>query len=372
MSVGHQHFMQQALALAEQGRFTTSPNPSVGCLIVQDGQIVGSGYHARAGQPHAEIHALNAAGFRACGADVYVTLEPCAHQGRTPACADALIRAGVGRVITAVTDPNPKVAGQGHARLQNAGIEVITDVLAEQAEALNRGFFKRQREQRPWVTLKLAQSLDGKGALSDGRSQWITSEQARLDVHRLRAEHCAVLTGVDTVLIDHARLNVRLTAEQLGINEPVRQPVRVVLDSGLRLTPFAPMFFVDAPVWVYTRDAESGIHQDGLTKRGAELITTPGNPNRPGLDLDAILADLADREVNRVMVEAGAKLAGSFLAQDLVDELVVYQAPMLLGNAARPACALSEVAALDDARRWQLSAVDAFDQDVRLTLRRAH
>ncbi|MFW6020917.1 MAG: bifunctional diaminohydroxyphosphoribosylaminopyrimidine deaminase/5-amino-6-(5-phosphoribosylamino)uracil reductase RibD [Guyparkeria sp.] len=362
------HWMSHALAVAERGRYTTSPNPRVGCVLVRDGEIVGEGFHARAGEPHAEVHALRAAGQRARGATAYVTLEPCSHVGRTPACAPQLVEAGVARVVTAMNDPNPQVAGRGHAILREAGVEVVEAIAPAAARALNPGFVSRMERGRPWVTVKIAQSLDGRSALASGESQWITGEAARRDVQFLRARQCAVLSGIDTVLTDSARLNVRLSPDELGIEGEVRQPVRVVLDSGLRLPPFAAIFDAPGPVWIYTRDVTDGVHHAALLKREAALIEAPAAPGL-GLDLDFILTDLARREINEVLVEAGAKLAGAFVAAGLCDELVVYQAPVLLGHQARPALALPEPGALADASRWTLVDETRLGDDLRLTLR---
>jgi len=360
--------MAHALSLAERGRYTTSPNPRVGCVLVRDGQIVGEGFHARAGGPHAEVHALRQAGERARGATAYVTLEPCSHVGRTPACAPQLAEAGVARVVTAMSDPNPLVAGRGHRLLREAGVEVSEAIAPAAARALNPGFVSRMERGRPWVTVKLAQSLDGRSALASGESQWITGAAARRDVQFLRARQCAVLSGIDTVLTDSARLNVRLSADELGIEGEVRQPVRVVLDSGLRLPPFAAIFDAPGPIWIYTRDATEGVQHEALVQREATLIEAPSAAGL-GMDLEFILADLAAREVNEVLVEAGAKLAGAFVAAGLCDELVVYQAPVLLGHQARPALALPEPAGLAEASRWEIRDETRVGDDLRLTLR---
>ena len=362
--------MAHALSLAERGLYTTSPNPRVGCVLVRDGEIVGEGFHARAGGPHAEVRALEQAGERARGATAYVTLEPCSHVGRTPACAPQLVEAGVARVVTAMNDPNPLVAGRGHALLREAGVEVAEAIAPAAARALNPGFVSRMERGRPWVTVKVAQSLDGRSALASGESQWITGEAARRDVQFLRARQCAVLSGIDTVLTDSARLNVRLSADELGIAGEVRQPARVVLDSGLRLPPFAAIFDAPGPVWIYTRDVADGVHHEALLKREATLIEAPAAPGL-GMDLDFILADLAAREINEVLVEAGAKLAGAFVAAGLCDELVVYQAPVLLGHQARPALALPEPAGLAQASRWDVTDETRVGDDLRLTLRPA-
>lgn len=358
--------MAEALQLATRGSTTTQPNPRVGCVLVKAGQVVGRGFHARAGEPHAEVMALREAGSRAVGATAYVTLEPCAHVGRTPACAPQLVTAGVVRVVSAQTDPDPRVAGAGHAILQAAGVAVDVGLLADEARWLNRGFLSRIERGRPWVTAKIAQSLDGRTALANGESRWITGPEARRDVQFLRARHGAILTGVDTVLTDDARLNVRLSAEELGIEGPVRQPVRVVLDSGLRLPPFAPIFDVPGDIWLYTRDAQQGIHPEGLAARGAALIEAPYDA--AGLDLDFVLADLAARGINEVMVEAGPKLTGALIDRGRVDELVVYQAPILLGHEAQPALALRTLTQLDQAPRWHIRESHMVGTDLRVTL----
>lgn len=358
--------MREALALAERGITTTQPNPRVGCVIVRHGEVVGRGFHARAGSPHAEVFALREAGEQANGATAYVTLEPCAHVGRTPACAPQLVAAGIRRVVTAMTDPDPRVAGEGHAILSAGGVQVETGLLETEARWLNRGFLSRIERGRPWVTVKIAQSLDGRTALANGESRWITGEAARRDVQFLRARHAAILTGVDTVLTDDARLNVRLSAEDLGIDGEVRQPLRVVLDSGLRLPPFAPIFDVPGDVRIYTRDVHAGIHHDGLTARGVQLVSAPSAG--VGLDLEFILCDLAQQGINDVLVESGPKLAGAFVGQGLVDEMIIYQAPVLLGHKAQPCLALASPDRLDDALRWQVHETRMVEQDIRITL----
>ncbi|MDA3875862.1 MAG: bifunctional diaminohydroxyphosphoribosylaminopyrimidine deaminase/5-amino-6-(5-phosphoribosylamino)uracil reductase RibD [Halothiobacillus sp.] len=359
-------WMAEALRLAEQGTTTTQPNPRVGCVIVRDGQVVGRGFHARAGEPHAEVMALREAGDQARGGTAYVTLEPCAHVGRTPPCAPQLAAAGVVRVVSALTDPDPRVAGAGHGLLESQGIRVDVGLLAEEARWLNRGFLSRIERGRPWVTAKIAQSLDGRTALANGESRWITGVEARRDVQFLRARHGAILTGIDTVLTDDARLNVRLSAEALGIEGPVRQPVRVVLDSGLRLPPFAPIFDAEGDVWLYTRNIQEGIHHEGLSARGATLIAAPHDGT--GLDLDFVLQDLADRGINEVLVEAGPKLIWALIDHQRVDELVVYQAPILLGHQAQPSLALEALAQLDQAPRWHILESKSVGPDLRITL----
>lgn len=363
-------WMDEALALAARGAYTTQPNPRVGCVLVRDGAVVGRGFHARAGQPHAEVMALADAGELARGATAYVTLEPCSHHGRTPPCAPQLAAAGVARVVSSMTDPDPRVAGRGHALLAAAGVAVSTGVRSAEARALNAGFLSRVERGRPWVTVKIAQSLDGRTALANGESRWITGEAARRDVQFLRARHAAVLTGIDTVLRDDARLNVRLSADELGIEAPVRQPVRVVLDSGLRLSPFAPLFDVPGSVWLYSQVVNGSERAAELAARGVELLAAPHHAGK-GLDLGYILEDLAHRGINEVLVEAGAKLSGAFLSAGWVDELIIYQAPVLLGPDAQPSAALPALSALDHAMRWRWVDSTRIGADIRHVLRPA-
>ncbi len=325
-------FMAEALRLAEGGLYTATPNPRVGCLIVKDGEVVGRGFHARAGEPHAEVLALREAKAHARGSTVYVSLEPCNHYGRTPPCAEALVTAAVGRVVVAMEDPNPRVAGRGIERLRQAGIEVDCGVLEEEARALNVGFVSRMTRGRPWVRMKIAASLDGRTALPDGTSQWITGEAARRDAHHWRARSCAILTGIGTVREDDPRLTVR------DVETP-RQPLRVVVDSRLE-TPESARLLDGGPVLIACArsDREAA---ERLQDRGAEVVSLP-NPSGK-VDLPALLRLLAERGINEVLVEAGTKLNGSLLREALVDELLIYLAPCLLGEAARgvanlPAC----------------------------------
>ncbi|WP_043648337.1 bifunctional diaminohydroxyphosphoribosylaminopyrimidine deaminase/5-amino-6-(5-phosphoribosylamino)uracil reductase RibD [Chitinilyticum litopenaei] len=328
-------YMQQALALAGLGLYTTTPNPRVGCVIVRDGVVVGEGWHVRAGEAHAEVHALRQAGEAARGATAYVTLEPCSHHGRTPPCADALLAAGVSRVIAAMQDPNPQVAGRGLARLAAAGIAVASGLLEAQAHELNSGFISRMTRGRPWLRLKLASSLDGRTALPSGESKWITGPAARADVQRWRARSCAMLTGIGTVLADDPQLTVRDLADWSGPVE--RQPLRVVLDSALRTPPGAALFATPG-VLIVTVSGDAA-RQQALRAAGAELLHLPAASGR--IDVPALLAELGARGCNEVTVEAGATLAGSLLRAGLVDELLHYQAPLLLGDPARGLAELS-------------------------------
>lgn len=317
--------MARALRLAERGVYTTPPNPRVGCVVTRGGEIVGEGWHERTGGPHAEIVALAAAGGRAHGSTVYVTLEPCCHRGRTGPCTEALVEAGVERVVYGAGDPNPRVAGDGAARLRAAGVAVAGGLLAEQSERLNAGFFLRMRRGRPRVTIKTAASLDGATAMAGGESQWITGEAARADVQRLRAACGAILTGIGTVLADDPRLTVR--GEALGTTP--RQPLRVVLDSRLRVPDAARVLGGGGTLLV---------HGPGATGRrslpaGVECAAVPAG--RGGLDPGAVLALLAEREINDLLIEAGPAVNGSFLAAGLVDELVIYLAPHIMGSETR-------------------------------------
>lgn len=336
----HQH-MGRAIVLARRGLYTTDPNPRVGCVLVRDAEVVGEGWHERAGEGHAEVNALREAGDRARGATAYVTLEPCSHHGRTPPCADALVAAGVSRVIAAMVDPNPAVAGRGLARLEQAGIAVSSGLMESQARELNPGFIKRMETGMPFVRVKLAMSADGRTAMASGESQWITGPAARADVQRLRARSSAIITGVDTVLYDNAALTVR--ASDLGLPESqakqvaLRQPLRVVLDSGLRLSSSASILSQPGQTRVVTLNTDAGKSAAlTLNRDGVQVCLAQGD-SEGRIDLEPLLKGLAaNDQCNEVLVECGATLAGSFVSQGLVDELVVYMAPKLLGSSARP------------------------------------
>jgi diaminohydroxyphosphoribosylaminopyrimidine deaminase / 5-amino-6-(5-phosphoribosylamino)uracil reductase len=359
-------YMQRALALAERGRYTTDPNPRVGSLIVRDGEVVGEGWHERAGEPHAERHALAMAGERARGATCYVTLEPCSHTGRTGPCADALIEAGVNRVVMAMQDPNPLVAGQGLARLRAAGIMVECGLLEQEARALNPGFIKRMETGLPLVRVKLAMSLDGRTAMASGESKWITGVEARLQVQRLRARSSAIVTGIGTVLADNPALTVRPDDwPARDYPGPVRQPLRVVLDRRLQIPLDAEVLSAPGEVLVVTQAAPALMA--ALRDRGVEVLTLPGSGS--GLDLRELLKLLAERGCNEVLVEAGATLAGAFVREQLCDELVVFMAPTLLGSSARPLLLLPEIATMAAQRRLQLIEVQPVGQDLCLRYR---
>ena len=351
-------WMAQALRLAERGLYTTSPNPRVGCVLMRDGNVVGAGWHERTGEPHAEVHALQAAGASARGATAYVTLEPCSHHGRTPPCADALIQAGVMRVVVAVQDPNPQVAGQGIARLRAAGIGVECGLMEAEARELNSGFFARMVRGTPWLRSKIAMSMDGRTALANGASQWITGEAARQDVQHWRARSCAVLTGIGTVLADDPQLNVRGT-------ETSRQPLRVVVDGHLRL-PASARILRGGNVVVYTATQDAG-KISTLEKSGARVVVLPDANGR--VDLMAALRDLAAGGCNEVLVEAGSALNGALLQAGLVDELVLYLAPQLLGDMARGMAQLGELTALDQRVELAWQDVRSVGKDLRILAR---
>ena len=365
--------MARALALAGKGLTTTHPNPRVGCVIARGERIVGEGWHERAGEPHAEIHALRAAGPEAAGATAYVTLEPCSHHGRTPPCADALIAAHVTRVVFAGADPNPRVNGRGAQILRNAGIQVASGLLEREAADLNPGFLKRMRTGRPWVRLKLAMSLDGRTALANGASQWITGEAAREDVQHWRARSSAILTGIGTMLSDDPQLDVRLPEPPSG---PRPKPLRVVLDSRLRTPPDARIFSTSGAVLILTsepaagRDGDVDLRRRRLMELAAVEAMAADGSGRPRLP--DVLDRLGRQEVNELWVEAGATLAGAFLRQSLADELLLYLAPKLLGPQARPLLDLEEIRELREAPGFVIVEVGRIGEDLRLRLRPDH
>ena len=359
--------IHHALALARRAQWLCPPNPAVGCVLTDaEGRILGEGHTQHTGGAHAEVMALRDAAARGNpvkGATAYVTLEPCAHVGRTGPCCDALVAAGIARVVASLQDPNPRVAGQGFARLRAAGVAVDVGPGAQEAYEINIGFFSRMTRQRPWVRLKVAASLDGRTALADGRSQWITGEAARADGHAWRARAGAVLTGIGTVLEDDPRLDVRL------VNTP-RQPGLVVVDSRLQTPPGAHLFLEGRRPLIYAAVADAE-RQATLEARGAEICMVAGalpGPN-PKVDLAAMLQDLARREINELHIEAGEKLNASFLRAGLVDELLVYLAPRLIGPG-RAMAALDSLVSLDDALAWRFHSVEQIGEDLRIIARR--
>jgi len=355
----HAH-MSHALQLAQRGVYTTDPNPRVGCVVVANDDIVGEGWHARAGGPHAEIEALRAAGSSASGATAYVTLEPCCHHGRTPPCTDALLDAGIARVVMACGDPNPAVGGQGAARLEAGGVEVERGVLEREAYELNIGYMQRMRDGRPWVRSKIAASLDGRTALANGVSKWITGAAARADVQRLRARSSAILTGAGTIVADDPSLNVR--AQELG---DVVQPVRVVVDSGLRVAPDARILHVDGEVVIVTV-AGADDKRASLEQAGARIEVVDAAANGR-VDLDTAMARLADIGVNEVLVEAGTQINGALLQAGLIDELVVYTAGSVLGRHARGMFDIPELTRMEGRVEFELSDVRRVGEDLRTT-----
>jgi diaminohydroxyphosphoribosylaminopyrimidine deaminase/5-amino-6-(5-phosphoribosylamino)uracil reductase len=351
-------YMTQALRLAERGLFTTTPNPRVGCVIVKDGKIIGEGWHERAGGPHAEVHALRQAGEAASGADVYVTLEPCSHHGRTPPCAQALVDAGVRRVVAAMTDPNPRVAGSGLKLLESHGIETRSGLMEKEAHLLNPGFISRMTRGRPWVAAKVAASLDGRTALANGVSQWITGPAARSDVQRWRARSCAILTGIGTVLADDPQMTVR----EFDIG---RQPLRIVVDSHLRI-PLSSKILQDGNIVVACLEGQEE-KASSLRASGATVLKLPASEGH--VCLASLMQALAAREINEVLVEAGTQLNGALLQADLVDEMVLYYAPTLLGNEARGIFGMP--ALTDMAQRVDLDilTLDRIGRDIRVRAR---
>ncbi len=351
-------FMAQALRLAERGLWTTTPNPRVGCVIVRNGVVVGEGWHERAGEPHAEVHALQAAGERARGATAYVTLEPCNHTGRTPPCSMALIQSGVTRVVAATADPNPLVAGTGLEALSGAGLETAVGLLEEQARELNIGFFSRMTRGRPWLRMKVAASLDGKTALNNGASQWITGEAARRDGHLWRARSCGVLTGIGTVKDDDPQLTVRAI-------ETARQPKKILVDSRLDV-PLNAKIFDGSEVLIFCASGDKE-KRAALVDKNATVIQLPDD--RGKVDLSAMVQELGKREMNEVLIEAGTKLNGSLLQADLIDEFVIYLAPHLIGDQARGMFGMPELTALSECRSLTIVDIRQIGNDIRITAR---
>lgn len=384
--------MSRALQLAQKGLYTTHPNPRVGCVLVKDHQILAEGWHQIAGQGHAEVNALRAAenivSGAVRGATAYVSLEPCSHFGKTPPCAAALIKAGVGRVVSAMEDPNPQVSGKGHRLLLEAGIEVSCGLLEEQARALNPGFIKRMQQGVPWVWCKSAMSVDGRTAMANGESQWITGPDARQDVQRLRARCEAIITGVDTVLADKPSYTVRPESwppDEWPAGVVPVQPIRVVLDSHLRIPLDSPLLTAglnrgsthsdtvqnsskaSAPVWVVCVKADVEKKQR-LEALGVTVIEMPDTAKQR-IDLPGLLRKLASADVNEVLVEAGATVTGAFIEADLVDEWRLYMAPCLMGSAARPLAHLPDISTMAAKKQLELKDIRQVGNDIRLTYR---
>lgn len=353
-------FMTRALQLAELGITTTTPNPRVGCVIVKDNKIIGEGAHLKAGDPHAEVFALHQADSAAKSATLYVTLEPCSHTGRTPPCANAIVTAGITKVICAMQDPNPLVAGQGLALLQANNIETASGLMQAQAEALNAGFIKRMTQQKPFVRCKVACSLDGKTALANGESQWITSEHARLDVQYWRARSCAILTGIGTVLSDNPSMNIRL--ENGDLKKISRQPLKVIVDSTLQ-TPTDGKILQEGNVLIaFAHDASN--KSAALLAVGAELLCIPDSEGK--VCLKTLLKHLASQQINEVLVEGGQGLNGALLAAGLIDELLIYMAPKLMGSAAKGLFAMPAFTQMNEVIDLEITEMRQIGVDIRL------
>lgn len=367
--------MAKAIQLAKKGLYTTHPNPRVGCILTKDQHIIGQGYHQRTGEPHAEINALNSLQDKAqaSGATAYVTLEPCSHTGKTPPCSNALIDAGISRVVIAMQDPNPQVAGQGIARLKAAGIDVELGILEQPARELNPGFIKRMEQGLPWVRVKLAMSLDGCTAMASGESQWITGPQARADVQRYRASADAILSGIGTVLADDPSLNVRLSTDELGIEGTFRQPLRVILDSNLQTPHEARLIDLEGETVIFISEAKINNKETAqkillFESKGVEII--PVKPDPTGsLSLKQILKVLAEKGINEIHTEAGATLSGALIQQGLVDEAVLYMAPIFMGSNARGLLNLPGLEQMQDKIQLEVNDIRAVGKDWRIILK---
>jgi diaminohydroxyphosphoribosylaminopyrimidine deaminase/5-amino-6-(5-phosphoribosylamino)uracil reductase len=369
-SIADHRFMQRAITLAKRAHYTTSPNPRVGCVIIKDNAVVGEGYHHKAGQGHAEVNALLQAGEAARGATAYVTLEPCSHYGRTPPCAIGLINAGVSKVIAAMVDPNPQVSGKGLLMLEQAGIKTSHGLLAHEAQNINMGFVKLMSTGLPFVRCKLAASLDGKTAMANGESKWITSPEARQDVQRLRAQSCAIVSGADSLIIDNAQMTVRWS--ELGElkntydEDAIRQPLRVIIDSRNRVTPDLKLFKSSSSVLLIRHTIEN-THQ---WPHFVEQVCLPLVKNAQGEDkvnLQALLKLLATRGLNDILIESGQNLAGAFIEQELVDELVLYQAPKLMGAEGKSLMNFPSIKQLSCAKKLTFKDVRMVGSDLRIT-----
>ena len=369
MSLDNQdyHFMARAIQLAKKGQYTTHPNPRVGCIISKDNKIIGEGYHHRAGEAHAEVNALSACKQFSHGATAYVTLEPCSHTGKTPPCANALIEAQLNRVVIAMKDPNPLVAGRGIKRLKEAGIKVDVGVLEEQARSLNSGFIKRMEKGLPWVRVKLAMSLDGRTAMASGESQWITGNEARQDVQKLRASADAVLTGVGTVLADNPSLNVRLSASELGIrDEIIKQAKRIILDTELKTPLDAKLLSLEGETIIVTASQDEMLIR-AFRALGVNIIEMEKDESNH-LPLEDILSQLAQQEINEIHVEAGATLCGALIQKKLVDEIILYVAPIFMGSDAKGLLNLSGLEFMKDKIELSIKDVRAIGNDLRLSV----
>ena len=370
LTAADHQYMAKAIQLARKGLYTTHPNPRVGCVITKDNRIIGEGWHQRAGQAHAEINALSGLSPQQTqGATAYVTLEPCSHTGKTPPCSQALIKAGIRRVVVAMQDPNPLVAGKGLQQLRAAGIETHAGIMQSAARALNPGFIKRMEHGIPWVSIKLAMSLDGRTAMASGESKWITSPEARRDVQFLRAKASAILSGQGTVLADNPSLNVRLNAEELGISGTVRQPQRIILDPQCLTPADAKMLDLPGKTLIITQQSQQSTSVQALQNKGAEIITLPADHHSNHLPLTEVMQILAKQEINEIHVEAGATLCGALLQEKLVDELIIYMAPHIMGAEARGLLKLPGLEHMQDRINLQINDIRAVGKDWRITAR---
>ena len=366
-SLQDHQFMQRAIYLAKRGHYTTSPNPRVGCVIVLNGEVVGEGFHEISGQGHAEVHALKQAGAKAKGATAYVTLEPCSHFGLTPPCAEALIKAQVGHVIAAMVDPNPQVSGRGLERLKSAGITTEFGLLEQDARDLNPGFIRLMTTKLPYVRCKLAASLDGKTAMASGESQWITSDHAREDVQRLRAQSCGVICGADSVIFDDAKMTVRWNAlgelKNSYEEAKVRQPIRIVIDSKNRLTPDLAIFKTASKIILI----RTSIENEQTWPHFVEQVVISKAKDSEQISLKHLLIYLAQQGLNDILIESGAKLAGAFMSENLVDELILYQAPKLIGSEGKSLVDIPAILQLSEAKDLNITDISMVGKDIRIT-----
>ena len=366
-SLQDHQFMQRAIYLAKRGHYTTSPNPRVGCVIVLNGEVVGEGFHEISGQGHAEVHALKQAGAKAKGATAYVTLEPCSHFGLTPPCAEALIKAQVGHVIAAMVDPNPQVSGRGLERLKSAGITTEFGLLEQDARDLNPGFIRLMTTKLPYVRCKLAASLDGKTAMASGESQWITSDHAREDVQRLRAQSCGVICGADSVIFDDAKMTVRWNAlgelKNSYEEAKVRQPIRIVIDSKNRLTPDLAIFNTASKIILI----RTSIENEQTWPHFVEQVVISKAKDSEQIGLKHLLIYLAQQGLNDILIESGAKLAGAFMSENLVDELILYQAPKLIGSEGKSLVDIPAILQLSEAKDLNITDISMVGKDIRIT-----
>lgn len=365
--------MEKAIRLAQEGQYSTRPNPCVGAIVVQDGHIVGEGYHVQAGEPHAEVIAINIAQKKALGATLYVSLEPCTHHGKTPPCVDTIIAAGIQHVVVASQDPNPNVCGQGIARLKKAGINVSVGVLADNAIALNRGFFSTHKRHQPYVRLKMAMSIDAKTAMANGQSKWITGEKSRKDVQRLRARSGAIITGIGTVMHDNPRLTVRAHQWDCAPKHPISTPLRVVIDSALNIAPDAALFQAAGPIWIVCAQ-----HPEDLNTRKVATLEAKGAkvfnlPNAHGqVDLAQLMQQLSAADKHDVLIEAGHRLAGSFIQAKLVDALWCYVAPKIMGSNTKELFDIPAISTLKEHVALSLQSITAMGDDIRIIYQIPH